>query len=59
MEYYTARKNPANCNNIVLRALCEGKFQTEKDKYYIISVICEVLETKQKPHRYREQIDGC
>ena len=32
--------------------------QTEKDKYYMISIICELWKNKKK-NSYREQVCGC
>ena len=32
--------------------------QTEKDKYYMLSLIGGNLK-KQKPHKYKEQTGGC
>ena len=32
--------------------------KSDKDKYHMISLICEIFKKKKKTHRYREQIGG-
>ena len=66
MEYYSATKKKAillfvttwmNLENIMSSEIS----QTERDKYYMISLKCgiENKTKKEQAHRYREQIGGC
>ena len=32
--------------------------ETEKDKYYVISLVCGILKKTNKTHRYREETGG-
>ena len=65
MEYYSAiKKNEIlpfaaawmNLEGIMLSEIS----QTEKDKYCMISLICEIVNKtkKKRTHRYREQTSG-
>ena len=66
MDYYSAIKNneilPFAATRMDLAALLSEVSQTEKDKYYMISLICRILKIQQtseynnktQTHRYRK-----
>ena len=63
MQYYPAIKKNGNLPVAITWMDLEGtmlreKSQTEKDKYHMISLTCEILK-KKKLHIHREQIDCC
>jgi len=55
MEYYSAIERMKSCHFQQHEGIKLCEMSARKDKYCMISLICEILKTKQNSYRYREQ----